>query len=209
MEIIRHGRNLAHSHAIFRKIVMDHELMQRQKGDEGAHSLRMLRRLVTNSIVLDLVAFWETDERSPSQSLSLPGALYRLEQELSERPDLFTFPLPGGDRGFSIATRHLRKIIASAKSSPRYNRLKNHRDKYIAHKLTKTRREATAELPLPIYEDVDRLALYSLVALRELSRSIYPMGSSPGEVYEKATRSVTAMIRAWNPRLGKRVLPPT
>jgi hypothetical protein len=64
-------------------------------------------------------------------------------------------------------------------------------------------RETESEIDLPTYEDLDRLFLYALVAMRELSSSVYPVINDPGEWVQEADLGEATMIRAWNRRLGK------
>ena len=79
---------------------------------------------------------------------------------------------------------------------PRLKRVSNYRNKYVAHKLSRTSAEKSGELPTPIYEDIDRLFLYSMVALRELSRSIYPLNSTPEDWLREARHAETLMLKA-------------
>lgn len=208
LEVIQQAKHLTEYRALYMKIVRDHELMSRQSKPEGIRALWRLRRMVQNAFALELLSFWELDNRTPEKGLNLPASLFRAQLVLDEYPDLLTFPLLNGTQSLAGSALRLQHIISIVHGSRRYQRLRNFRDKYVAHKLSRTKREIKSkEIDLPTYEDLDRIFAYSMVAIRELSNSVYPTAQQPKEWIAQGQIDQSAMLRALNRKLGKRMPP--
>lgn len=207
LSVIQQAKHLTEYRALYVKIVRDHELMSRQSKSEGIRALWRLRRMVVNAFALELLSFWESDNRTPEQGLSLPASLYRAQSVLDEYPDLLGFPLDNGTQPLVESAARLKHIISIVHGSRRYKRLRNFRDKHVAHRLSRTIREAQKEIDLPTYEDLDRLFVYAMVAIREFSRSVYPTVQDPKEWIAQGDIDQLTMLRALNRKLGKRMPP--